>query len=135
MELRAAMPADLHWLIARSGAALSSKARGVTAYDARGVRGVVCWDGWTENAAYVHMASDTPMVWRYLPEPACRHFYAHYGLMIGVIPERHRASVELAAHLGFREASRIKDGWARGEDLLVMEMRREDCRWLEGSAE
>ena len=38
-------------------------------------------------------------------------------------------SMKFTSHLGFGEKCRIEDG-ALGGDLVILSMRREDCRWI-----
>ena len=37
----------------------------------------------------------------------------------------------LAKLMGFEEAMRVHDGWAKGSDLVFFCMRRDDCRFIE----
>jgi hypothetical protein len=36
-------------------------------------------------------------------------------------------------HLGFTEKAWIQDGFALGDAMVLLEMRRENCRWLTGN--
>lgn len=133
MRVRAARPEDFAWLEARAGCALTPRARGIRALDASGAtRGVVAYDMWTPTSCQAHMAVDTPAAWR----PLLRHCF-HYPfqalglqLLLGIIPAHNAKSLAMARALGFRETYRVRDGWAPGDDMVVHEMRREDCRWL-----
>ncbi|MCK9988638.1 MAG: hypothetical protein AzoDbin1_05110 [Azoarcus sp.] len=46
-----------------------------------------------------------------------------------VVPEGNAQARRFDEHLGFRLETRLKDAHPSG-DLLIYEMRREDCRWL-----
>jgi hypothetical protein len=37
-------------------------------------------------------------------------------------------------HLGFEEVLRVPEGWAHGVDLVLLELQRARCRWIEGEA-
>jgi RimJ/RimL family protein N-acetyltransferase len=49
--------------------------------------------------------------------------------LIGQIPSGNRKALDFNENLGFKEEARIADVFP-DEDLVVMSMRREDCRWL-----
>ena len=124
----------LSWISERAHCALTADARGIAAVDARGnIRGMVAYDGWTENACQAHMAVDSPIVWRHLVRPAFQYPFLQAGknVLVGVIPSHNERSVEMTRALGFIEKHRIADGWAPGDDMIVFEMRRSECRWLE----
>lgn len=129
----AATPEALRWLEARTGAVLTGNARGVAAVGAAGrVRGVVAYDCWTPNAVQAHMAVDTPVAWRALLRPVFEYPFEQAGkkLLLGIIPADNSRSARMAESLGLKLAHRVPDGWSDGVDLLVYQMRREDCRWL-----
>ena len=132
----ASTPDELRWIEERTGCVLTRNARGITARDTRGVRGVVAYDAWTEASVQAHMAVEAPIVWRSLVRPAFAYPFLQAGrrVLVGVIPSHNRKSVEMAKALGFREMHRIRDGWTEGDDLLLLEMRREDCRWIQEAA-
>lgn len=96
---------------------------------------MVGFDGWTENACQAHMAVDTPVAWRSLLPAAFEYPFreCNRGLILAAIPSHNTKSWGLALHFGFRVAHVVRDGWAVGDDLVLLEMRREDCRFLKGS--
>lgn len=123
----------LSWLEERVGTPLTPEARGIVAVDATGrVRGMVAYDGWTESAAEAHMAVDAPAAWRALVRPAFVYPFLQAGrrVLLGRIRASNTASLRMAMHLGFAELARVRDGAREGEDLVLVQMRREDCRWL-----
>lgn len=131
MKVRAAMPEEFGWLVQRTSAGLTAGARGILTEDAAGrIRGMVVFDGWTENAAQAHIALDTPMAWRSLSGPVFEYVFEQCGkgVFLVCIPSHNARSIALTRRLGFREAHRVRDGWAPGDDLILFEMRREDWR-------
>lgn len=133
MKVQAAPPAHFAWLEGRTGCTLTRNARAIEAVDRQGrVRGMVAYDGWTENSVQAHMAVDAPAVCRSLLRPAFSYPFeeAGKGLLLGFIPAHNARSVRLARHIGFHLAHRVLDGWAQGDDLLCFEMRRHECKWL-----
>lgn len=133
--MSAASPCDLGWLVARTSCGLTPAAAAIKATDAGGrIVGMVGYDNWTENACQAHMAVATPMAWRALVRPAFAYPFlqAGKGVILAVIPAGNARSVDLASRFGFMVTHRVRDGWAVGEDLICLEMRRENCRWIQG---
>jgi hypothetical protein len=124
---------ELAWLKKRAGCQLTQDARGLKAVDSYGAtRGMVAFDSWTDNACQAHMATDTPIAWRALLPAALDYVFrqAGKGILLGAIPAKNVASIRFARAAGLFETHRVRDGWAVGEDLLLLELRREDCRFL-----
>ena len=133
MRVLAGESSDIEWLVSRTRCAVTRGFKAIKAVDARGqIRGMVGYDGWTENAVTSHMAVDTPIAWRSLI-PACFEYpflECRRDILLGVIPADNAKSWGMASHLGFRIAHTVMDGWAKGVGLLLLELRREDCRFL-----
>lgn len=91
------------------------------------------YDGFTQNSAQIHIALDTPLAWRALAQPAFRYpFYElKLGLLLAMVSSANTRSLQLTEHVGFRPAHRIEDGILPGIHIVLFEMRREHCRWLE----
>jgi hypothetical protein len=95
---------------------------------------MVIYDGWTPNAVQVHVYSVGP---RYLFD---KHFLrevfwypfvqCNKGKLFVVTPASSKESLAVSRALGFRETYRMKDGWDVGVDMVLKEMRKEDCRWI-----
>lgn len=135
MLARAATPESLAWLEVRSGACLTRLATGVEVRDAKGlVRGVVGFDDATPTSIRAHMAVDTPVAWRTLLPAALNYAFRQLRkrVLVGTIPAANKQSLRFAKHVGLCETYRIWDGWAAGEDLIVLEMRQE--QWLRKAA-
>lgn len=133
MKVGAASREDFAWLEEHAGCALDEESSAVKAVDTRGrIRGMVGFESWTHNSVQAHMAVDTPIAWRALLPAALGYVFeeAGRGVLLGVIPAYRRDSLRFAQHVGFEVTHRVRDGWAKGVDLLLLELRREDCRWL-----
>lgn len=133
----AATKEQLSWLCERTGAALTDAARGVAAVDADGVtRGVVAFDLWSHNSAHAHVALDAPVAARPLLRAAFEYAFcqADKGVLIGMVSADNERALKLDQSLGFREVARVRDGRAVGVDLVILELRREDCRFLKEDA-
>lgn len=136
MSVRAS--SDFGWLRERTGYAPSADARGLMATfeDGRPAGMVVC-DGWTPGAVWMHVAVETPGACRGLLRAAFTYVFEEAGreLALGQVRAANRKSLSLAQHLGFEVVGRLKDGWAPGEDVVLLAMRRETCRWLQARRE
>jgi RimJ/RimL family protein N-acetyltransferase len=53
------------------------------------------------------------------------------NVVLGLVDSSNEDAINLNTKLGFRTAHRIVDGHPDG-DLILFEMRREDCKWLRG---
>ncbi len=93
---------------------------------------MVGYDGWLPNACAIHVAIEEPMAGRRLVRPAFGIPFLEMGLglVLGWVLSTNTRALRLDLHLGFRETHRIRDGWRPGVDLVLLEMRREECRWI-----
>jgi RimJ/RimL family protein N-acetyltransferase len=112
----------------------SEKAQGIL-LEENGVLGAIAlYDHWTHNSVQMHVWAKAP---RYLFNPGFLHEafwfpfeFGKRGLAFAVTPGDNKPSLAVARALGFKEVYRIKDGWKLGTDMVIQEMRRQDCRWL-----
>jgi RimJ/RimL family protein N-acetyltransferase len=133
MLVCAAPQEHLKWLAERTQCALTDDFRAIEAVDSSGaIRGMVGYGGWMPNSVQMHIALDTAVAFRALLYPAFDYVFeqAARGVALGVIPACNTRSLALAKHAGFREVYRVREGWAAGSDVVLLEMRREECRWL-----
>lgn len=142
MTVRPALAHELPWLETRANWAFTRFARALAAVDSSGrLRGMVAFDNRTPNACHVHMAAETPIAWRRLV-PACFEvLFVRLGLgvLIGEVPSCNTSSLRMTRTLGFRETHRVRDGWEKGVDIVVHELRRDDiperaAAWLRQKA-
>jgi hypothetical protein len=123
------------WLASRSGCIISADFQAIEAVDASGaVRGMVGYERFTPNSVMMHMAVSSPMAWRKLIPAAFWYAFVQLGLglALGATPASNTSALQFARRVGFRETYRVKDGFRRGVDLVLSEMRREECRWISG---
>lgn len=130
MDVRAATPPDFAWFAQRTGYVLPANARGLAV--GAPPRAMLAFDAWCPNSAHVHVAIEAPGVCRRLVTEAFTWAFGAVGVLVATIRAANTRSVRLAKHFGFTERYRIRDGWQAGEDVLVLEMRRAECRWLGG---
>ncbi len=112
----------------------SSGFRGISYVVQSSTLAVVAYDNWTDNAVFMHCWSQATKPWfdsRYLHEIFTYPFQTcNRGLVIGLTQGDNVPIIEFCRRVGFKETYRIKDGFKLGTDLVIQEMRREDCRWL-----
>lgn len=129
MLIVATKPEDLAWVEVRTGCVLTRHAKGIKAVDARGnIRGMVAFDGWTENSVQVHVASDFPLVWRHLLRAGREYVFlqAKKGLMYASIRSDNLRALRFASHACMEVEHRFRDTYGKGVDMVVLRMRRED---------
>ena len=124
---------DLRWLTAQTGVEFTPAARGIE--DVRGgqIVGMVACDLWGGTSAQVHFATRCAVACRTLTREFFRWAFGPAGreVLIAIVAASNRASLRLVEFFGFRRMHVIRDGWRRGVDYILFEMRRADCRWLE----
>jgi RimJ/RimL family protein N-acetyltransferase len=122
------------WLYDRTLCDIGPCLRMVEAVSASGhILGVVGFTAWTASSAQLHIAIDEPICIRALTRRACDYFFNELGMavVVGLTPANNPAALRLRKGIGFRTTGAIRDGWARGVDLLIGEMRAADCRCLQ----
>jgi hypothetical protein len=122
-------PEHLAWLSAKARTVLSPNATGIVAMDGGRMVGGVAYDLWTANSVFAHMAVDVPVAWRRLLPAVFQYPFRTHGIILGSIRADNTASLRMARHLGFRVIHRVADGYEQGVAMVLIEMRREECRW------
>ena len=126
--------ADHHsWLIEQVGCAPTPHFKAIEAVHEDGrIAGMIAFDTWWGNAAQMHFAIAEPMAFRRLAPEAFGYIFGAAGrdVVIGWVPVSRADILSLALRLGFTELCRVRDGWARGDDVIMLELRRENCRWV-----
>lgn len=134
MIVRAAPDTHLPWLAKRAQLVVSPTLRAIEATDEASGRilGMVGYDSWLPNACSMHVALEEPIAARRLLGPAfgIPFIEMDLGLVLAWILSTNPRSLAFTRHLGFRETYRVADGWQPGIDLVLFEMRREQCRWI-----
>lgn len=126
-------PEDRLWIESRAHCVLTRNARAIKVVDSHGTtRGAAAFDEWLPTSCQMHVAAETPMVWRKLTPAAFAYPFLQLGLrvLLAVIASDNTASLRLAQHGGFQEVYRVREGWRPGVDLVLMEIRREACRYI-----
>lgn len=134
MNIVALRPSHWDWFLRRNPIAKMSNATGVACEDEDGVIWAVCiLDNWTPNSVESHLCIDNPMCLRHgFLEEIARFVYHVSGrkMVMGIVPSNNKRALRLNAHIGFTEVARIPDGYEDGVDLVVLQLLKENCRWL-----
>jgi len=127
-----ALPDEYGWIAQRARLVPDRSFRAIKAIDESGrILAMVGYDGWMDNACCAHIAVEHPAALRHVLRAGFRVPFVELGLgvLIAKVLSTNARSLALVKHLGFREVCRGKD-WVRpGVDLIVLEMRREECKW------
>jgi hypothetical protein len=132
--IRAASPEHFPWIAERAHVSITPQLRALEAMDEESgqILAMVAYDGWMPNLCQMHVAVAHSF-------PARRFLRAAFGipfielerdLVVGWVLGTNEKALELDRRLGFRETHRIKDGWDKGVDLVLFEMRKDECKWL-----
>jgi RimJ/RimL family protein N-acetyltransferase len=130
--VQAALPRDHQWLADRAHLVPDNSFRAIKAVDRNGcIVAMVGYDGWMDNACCIHVAIEKPSALRHVLGPGFRVPFVELGLgvLIAKVLSTNEASLRLVNHLGFREVFRGRDWVRHGIDLVIHEMRRDECRW------
>lgn len=134
ISVRAAPESHLPWIAQQARLAVTPQLRAIEAVDERNGRilGMVAYDGWLPNACAMHVAISEPIAVRRLLRPAfgIPFLECKLGIVLAWVLGTNERSLHLVRHLGFKETHRIRDGWEKGVDLVLFEMRRENCKWI-----
>jgi hypothetical protein len=91
------------------------------------------YDHWTPNAVQGHIwiKDKAAFVNRAFLRETMRYPFeiGKRSLLVGFTPANNGPALEYTQRIGFKVKYRIVDGWDVGVDMIIQEMRREDCRW------
>src|SRR5690349_6091525 len=127
MLVRIAPREHIQWLVERAELAWTPGLAAIEAVDDKGrIHGMVGFDGEMPNALSMHVALDNPAALRRLVKAAFRVAFNVYGkgVVRAMVRGSNARSLALVTHAGFKFVFRSIDGWAKGEDLVLFEMRR-----------
>ena len=134
MRVQLAPKADCPWLFNKLRHQPASDFVALEAVDSSGtIRGMVGYEAWTPKSARAYLAMETPVVLRKLLVPAFWFPFVDKALDVLTlsIPAYSARNLALAKRLGFSEVYRVRGGWDTGIDMILFEMRRESCRWIQ----
>lgn len=95
--------------------------------------GGVTYENYSGKSVCMHVRSFDPrwltkdLLWVMFHYP---YVQLSCNVVMGFVDAANTQAIEFEKRIGFKETARIADA-CPGSDLLVMTMRREDCRWLD----
>lgn len=135
MIIRPASHGNISWLGEQMSYCPGARAKGIIAGANGGfIEAAVLYDHWTLNAVQVHVYA--PVLKTLFSKPFLHAMFSYpfvqcnRGLLVAVTPADQKGSLAVSGWLGFKEKYRIRDGWKLGVDMVLRELRREDCRFI-----
>ena len=125
------------WLVERSGCDITPGFKAIKVVDDSGkIHGMVGYGNWTANAVVLTIALDNPAALREVLKWGFRYPFEQCGrgIALAMVRGKNKRSLSLCNKVGFREVYRVKDGIEAGEDMVMFQMRREDCPWIPQAA-
>ena len=132
MIFRAATKKDLHAIPSEARPLIVEDTRGITAEHEDEVQAVCILDSWSPNSCMIHIWIANPFVLRHgFAEEVFKYvFDSGRELIIGNTPSNNPMALKFIKNIGFKEVFRLKDGFDKGVDYVITEMRKSDCRYL-----
>ena len=136
LRIEASTPEDLRAYQDSAGYIIGSEFRGISARSERGtLLAVIGFDHWTPSSAQIHSWISNPMALRehILTREVFKYIFvqSNRSVVFGVTPAHLSRALSLNKRIGLKEIYRVKDGWDLGVDMVIQEMRKETCGWIE----
>lgn len=99
--------------------------------------GAMIMDNWTNNSVQAHFILKNPMVLRTGFLEICFDYIFNVRgrkVVYALIPSNNVKSIKITIHMGATEKCRFEEAYADGVDYIVMELRKENCKYLEEAA-
>ena len=127
-------PSDLQAIPEDSRPRLCADSRGVTALETdNSIAAVAVFDSWTQNSCMFHIyIANSQVLRRGYPQEIFSYVFitANRGVIVGATPTSKPDALKLCKHVGFTEIARLNDAYAPNDDMVITELRRENCRWI-----
>jgi len=125
------------YLSSRANVCWSSDFRAIGWVEDGAIQAVAGYNGFHGQCAQIHIAGEPGRRWmkRAHLYTAFHYPFVQVGLewLIGVVPENNEDAMKMDLNLGFEEFSRIPDGTAPGEDMVLLRLHKSSPRvakWL-----
>jgi hypothetical protein len=96
--------------------------------------GACIMDNWTENSVQCHFMITNPMVLKHQFLECCFNYMFNekdVKYVYGLVPANNEKAVKLNTHMGFTIKTRLEEAFEDGCDYLLMQLKREDCKFLD----
>ena len=109
------------------------QAFGSVSEPAESLLGVVAFNGFWGRVCTMHTAGEgnwvsRKLIWRCFDYPFRQ---LNLQAVLAPVAASNGRALKFDQKLGFREVHRVRGGWADGDDLIVLQLLREDCHWLD----
>lgn len=130
-RIRQSTAAELQWFCTGLHYAPQMDLKGLTGIDASGnVVALIGFDGWTKGSVCLHSwISQGALTRAFMREVVRYPFSTGRRVLIGKTPANNAKALKFNKHYGFKEVYRIRDGFADGVDMVIQELRHDECRW------
>lgn len=135
VRYEAAAETHLWWMYNHLRFEMTARMKGIIALDEnnRPLGGCV-FENWTYTGGEIHVIVTNSLVLRHrFIEEMLTYFFktCDRKVLFCTILSSNEKCLKFVRHIGFTEVSRIKEGYDEGVDLVIHELRRENCEWIE----
>ena len=93
----------------------------------------ILYEGYNKQSIWGHVAAEPGSQWlnKEFLRFCCDYAFVTCGvqMVLGYMEASNAHALRFANHLGFRETARITQAARDGGDILILKMRKEDCRY------
>ena len=112
---------------------------GIMAIDADNdeIIGATLMDNWAATSVQCHFIITNPLALRHkFLDCVFNHMFIERGLksIYGLVPGDNKKAIKINKHMGFTIKSRLEEAFAVGVDYLLMELKRENCMYIDKAA-
>jgi hypothetical protein len=121
------------WLNARIGTPWSSDFRALGLVKNDCLVAVIGYNGFMGRACFMHSAIDDPSaIDRTFTRAVFEYPFIQCGLntVLAPVPADNAKALKLDYAVGFKPFTTLENADAEGKDLLLLRMRKEECRWI-----
>jgi RimJ/RimL family protein N-acetyltransferase len=127
---------DWEWINQQVGINQAGDTTGIMAVDlgSKETVGACVMDNWTQNSVQCHFMITSPLVLKHDFLDCCFNFMfnvAGVTRVYGLVPANNLKAVKFNTHMGFTVKARLDEAYEVGVDYLLMEMKRENCTYLQ----
>lgn len=127
---------DWWWIKEKAHCVLCADTKGIVAVNEQGaILAAAVFDNWTKTNCCIHIAIESPIVIRSgFCHAICDYVFNQTGriMLTGMTPANNPRALRFILHAGMKEILRVKDGFDIGVDYVITQMRKDECRWLDG---
>lgn len=126
------------WMHQRLGLPWSDEFRAIAVIKNDCIAAAIGYNGFTGRACFMHSAIDDPSVInRTFVRAMFEYPFNQCGCthVIVVVHGNNQHALDIDLRVGFKEVHRLVGGGLEGDDLIFLQMSREECRWIRGESD